>query len=70
MKKPFEFSKKSVLEELGFEPRSSRLRDGHSSAELHPHLLNMWDEYEDYFWVGSHEVFAQSTDRKISSYYW
>ena len=54
---------KNVLEELGFEPRSSRLRDGHSSAELHPHLMNKLAEYKDYFWVGSHEVFAQSTDR-------
>ena len=54
---------KNVLEELGFEPRSFRLRGRHSTAELHPRLLNIWGEYEDFFWVGSHEMFAQSADR-------
>ena len=47
---------KDVLEELGFEPRSFRLRGRHSTAELHPHLLNIWGKYEDYFWAGSHEL--------------
>ncbi len=56
-------SKKDVLEELGFEPRSFRLRGRHSTAELHPRPSNVWGKYEDYFWVGLHEVFAQSTDR-------
>ena len=55
---------KKVLEELGFEPRSFCLRDRHSTAELHPRLLNIWGEGEDYFWVGQHKLFAQSTDKK------
>lgn len=32
-------NRKDLLEELGFEPRTFRMRSGHSTTELHPQLI-------------------------------
>ena len=43
----FGLRKKYFVEELGFEPRTFRMRSGHSTTELHPRLIVKREQERD-----------------------